>query len=295
MRILIGYNGSDAATAALYDLSRAGFPDEAEAVVLTVAESLLPPKSVSEARSIAMAGKTALCREFPTWTVKAETASGSPPREILTRSESFDPDVIVVGEPHQMFPHGNIFFGHTSQTILAEAGCSVRIAQGTASKNPQPAKLLVGFDGSAGSIHAVDVIAKRKWPADTTVRLLAVADSSVLGSIGRFTPQMNNAVVEAKFASQWAETLAAASLEKLRRAGVSSSVEVQFGHPKDVIVEEAERWNADTIFVGPHCAPNSFERFLIGSVSAAVAARANCSVEIVRKSTEQTDSHAGRL
>ncbi len=282
MRILIGYNGSDAATAALHDLRRAGFPNETEAVIITVAESLLRPKSVSEAASIAQAGKAALCREFPTWTVKTETASGSPAREILARSASFDPDVIVVGEPHQIYPQRNMICGHTSQTILAEAECSVRIARGTEEKEIHPARLLVGFDGSAGAVHAVDIIAKRKWPGRTTVRLLAVADSSVLSSIGRFTPQMNDAAIEARFALQWTETLAATSLEKLRRAGILASVEVLFGHPREIIVEEAEEWKANTIFVGPHCAPNTVSRLLIGSVSSGIAARANSTVEVVR-------------
>ena len=283
MRILIGYNGSDAAKAALYDLSRAGFPDDTEVVILTVAESLLHPNSVAEANSIANAAKTALCREFPAWKIKAETRSGVPPREMLARAESFDPDVIVVGEPRQLFPHGSSFFGHTSHTILADAGCSVRIARGVENKQTQPLRLLVGFDGSAGATHAVDAIVKRKWPTDTAVRLLAVADSSVLSSIGRFTPQMNDAAVEARFASQWAEALAAASLEKLRHAGILASVEVRFGHPREIIVEEAEYWNADTIFVGPHCAPSAIGRLLIGSVSSGVAAKANTTVEVVRE------------
>lgn len=285
-RILIGYNGSDAATAALYDLCRAGFPEETQAVVLTVAESLLHTMSVSKATSIAMAGKSALGREFPTWTVKAETASGGPAREILARSESFDPDVIVIGEPRQMFPTGTICFGHTSQTILAEAGCSVRIARGTGRINPQPARLLVGFDGSAGSIHAVDVIARRKWPEGTKATLLAVADSSVLGSIGRFIPQMNNAVLEAKIATQWAETLAADSIGKLKRAGLIATLEVQLGHARETIIKVADASDTDCIFVGPHCSVNCFERFLSGSVSASVAASANCSVEVSRTSTD---------
>jgi nucleotide-binding universal stress UspA family protein len=65
-------------------------------------------------------------------------------------------------------------------------------------------------------------------------------------------------------------------------AGIESTVEVRFGHPKDTIIFEAENWGADAVFVGPHCAGNSFERFILGSVSAAVAARAVCSVEVVR-------------
>ena len=271
MRIMIGYNGSDAATAALHDLRRAGFPDETEAVIFTIAESWLRPKTTDEATSIADAGKAVVSEKFPSWSVKAVTASGSPAREVMAMAESFEPDVIIVGEPHQMRTPGSIFIGHTSQTILAEADCSVRIAREPINAELQPSKLLVGFDGSAGAVHAVDAIASRKWPANISVRLLAVADSNVLSSIGRFTPQMNDAAVEAKFASQWAQTLAATSLEKLRKTNISASVEVRFGNPQKTIVEEAELWKADTIFVGPHCAPNSFERYLIGSVSSGVA------------------------
>ena len=283
MRILIGYNGSDAATAALLDLRRAGFPDDTEALILSVAEFWQPPQSSAEAEATANAGKNILCREFPTWTVRAETATGSPPREILARSESFKPDVIVVGERPHMHGAGDIFMGQTSQTILTEAGCSVRIARGSDSEKPRAARLLVGFDGSAGSLHSVEAITARKWPAGSMVKLLAIADSSVLNSIGRFTPQMKDASVEARLASQWAETLAGGSLEELKKAGLTASVEVRFGHPKDMIIEEADHWKTDTIFVGPHCAPNSFERYLIGSVSSGVAARANCTVEAVRK------------
>ena len=282
MRILIGFNGSDAAMAALHDLRYAGLPDDTEVFLLTVAEAWIEPKTTFEAASVAEIGKAAILDEFPTWTVTVGTAAGSPAREILARAESFKPDLIIVGEPRQMISQGNIFIGHTSQTILTEAECSVRIARGSDALKSHTEKILVGFDGSAGASNAIDSIAKRKWSNGTKVKLLAVADSSVLGSIGRFTPQMNDAAVEAKFALQWAETLAAASLEKLRDVGISSSVAVRLGHPKDVILEEAEQWNADAIFAGPHCLPNSFERFLIGSVSIAVAARASCSVEVVR-------------
>ena len=282
MRILIGFNGSEASTAALHDLGYAGLPDNTEVVMITVAESWLPPKTADEAISISAAGKAAICSEFPNWIVTARTAAGSPPREILALAESFKPDLIVVGEPRQPLSQHKMFIGHTSQTILTEAECSVRISRGIQSQTPHPERILVGFDGSAGAIRAVESLSSRKWQPTTEVRLLAVADSSVLGSIGRFTPQMNDSVVEAKFALQWAETLAAASLEHLRKAGISASVEVQLGHPKDAILEAAENWKADAIFVGPHCSLNSFERFLIGSVSASVAARAHCSVEVVR-------------
>ncbi len=279
---MIGYNGSKAAKEALYDLKRAAFPDETEALVLTVAESWLQPKTLKEAAAIADEAVDFLTTEFPLWQITSETVSGSPPREILARANSWKSDMIVLGEPLKTLGPGDIFIGHTSQTVLTEAECSVRIARGSETVNSSAARILVGYDGSFGAKLAVENIAARHWPANTEVRLLAVADSAVLTSIGRFTPQMSDAVVEAKFASQWAETLAAQSLELLKKAGIEASVEVRLGNPKTILVSEAEHWKADVIFVGPHCAPNSFERFLIGSVSSAVAARANCTVEIVR-------------
>lgn len=285
MRILIGFNGSEASTAALYDLANAGLPEETQVLILTVAESSNPPKTSTEADRIATVGVRIIRNEFPNWVVMGETATGSPPREILGRAESLVPHLIVLGEPRQDFGEHNIFVGHTSQIILTEAECSVRIARGSTSPRSGCEKILVGFDGSAGAMNAVDAIALRKWPAETEVRLLVAADSLVMGSIGRFVPQMTGVAVETKFASQWATSLASTALAKLTAAGISSSVEVRFGHPKDLILEEAEEWIADNIFVGPHCAANSFERFLIGSVSAAVAARAHCTVEVTKAKT----------
>src|SRR6185503_2306180 len=119
--------------------------------------------------------------------------------------------------------------GHASQTILTEAGCSVRIARGRVGETAHAERIIVGFDGSAGSEFAVSSIAARKWPTGSSVRLVSVADSSVLGSIGRFVPQMSDAVLEAKFASQWAETLAAESVRKLTNAGLEASIEVRMG------------------------------------------------------------------
>jgi nucleotide-binding universal stress UspA family protein len=48
-----------------------------------------------------------------------------------------------------------------------------------------------------------------------------------------------------------------------------------------MILEEAERWDADLIMLGSH-GRHGIERLLIGSVSEAVALHAECSVEVVR-------------
>lgn len=282
MKILIGFNGSDASRAGLGELSRMGLSGSEKVLVMAVAESWLPPTTRSDAELIAEGAVSAIKAAFPAMKVRSVVREGSPAHEIIAEADRFGADMIVVGEPTLNGPAASLFLGHTTQKILNETKCSVRIAREGAPDH-HPARLLVAFDGSAGAISSVNVIAERNWPADTEVRLVAVADSSVLGSIGRFTPQMRDSAVEAKFAAQWVETLAASSLQRLHLANIRSSVDIRFGNAKDEIVREADEWQADTIFAGPHAASNSFERFLIGSVSSAVAARAHCSVEIVRR------------
>lgn len=282
MRVLICFNGSRASRDALADLHFAGLPVETEAHLITVIEPWLTPKTADEAQEISAEGMAILQENFKDWSVTAHIAEGSPPREILSVAERLKPDLIVLGEPPQQIDHSKMFLGQTSQIVLTESSCSVRIARRSDSEN-QPDKIVVGFNGSPTAMLAVDSIISRSWRRDAHVKLLAVADSSVLASIGRFTPQMSDSAVEEKLAHQWAETLAGVALANLKDAGIEASLQVAFGNPKEIIAKEAEQWRANSIFVGPHCALNSFERFLIGSVSAALAARANCSVEIVRQ------------
>ena len=58
MRILIGYDGSESADAALDDLRRAGLPREAEALIVSVGEvSMMPPPSSYEVVGAAMTSR----------------------------------------------------------------------------------------------------------------------------------------------------------------------------------------------------------------------------------------------
>jgi nucleotide-binding universal stress UspA family protein len=73
-----------------------------------------------------------------------------------------------------------------------------------------------------------------------------------------------------------------ASADNLRVAGPVTTI-VKEGNAKSVLVDEAKHLGIDSIFVGSTGFSNRLERFLLGSVSAAVANRAECSVEVVRK------------
>jgi nucleotide-binding universal stress UspA family protein len=69
--------------------------------------------------------------------------------------------------------------------------------------------------------------------------------------------------------------------EKLGSAGLKVSIVVGEREPKTLLCSQADEMKADCIFVGSR-GMGRLDRFLIGSVSSGVAARANCSVEVVR-------------
>ncbi len=318
MKLLIGYDGSRVAEAALDDLQQAGLPDEGEAAILSVAEVWLPPqnaeqavettgfdsytkaqlrthwekgeKLVSEAEAFARHAKDRLQNNFPLWRIKAEATYGSPAWEILTKAAEYKPDLIVVGS-HGHSAIVRAWLGSISQKVLTEARCSVRIARGKVEVDPYPSRIIIGFDGSQGAQAAVDAVASRFWREESEVRLIAVTDPVIPSAIGRFVPPIVNWVEEVNSGErEWLEKLAESSLIKLEKAGLKASLMIAAGNPKKVLVEEAENWHADSIFVGANAFGSAFEKFLLGSVSAAVAARATCSVEVVRKQTESVGS-----
>ena len=179
---------------------------------------------------------------------------------------------------------GRLFLGSVSQKILTEARCSVRVGRRSITAGGVSMRVLVGVDGSPGAEAAVRAVAKRKWPADTEISVIAVQDRSVPLALGSLNPQVTEWIGEADEGDrQWVRKMVEASSEDLRGAGLNVSSLIKEGDAKKVLVDEAKRLGADCIFVGSTGFSNRLERFLLGSVSAAVANRAECSVEVVRK------------
>lgn len=317
MKLLIAYDGSSCSEAALDDLMRAGLPDEGETLVISVAEVWLPPQpanesldeyvaelqtkhqpfkgykesahAVTETKTLACHAKKRFKSNFPNWNVTSEASYGSPAWEILNRAVNFHPNLIVVGS-HGRSAINRLLLGSVSQKILTEALCSVRVARGRIEVDPTPARIVIGFDASEGAQAAVEAVAARNWRECSEVKLIAVADSITPSTIGRFIPPVTHIVEEVNQAERvWIENLADAGLVKLQNAGLRANLEIYTGNPKHVLIEEAEKWGADCIFVGANAYGSRLERFLLGSVSSAVAARAHCSVEAVRKKIENNN------
>jgi nucleotide-binding universal stress UspA family protein len=301
MKALIAYDGSACAEAALDDLKRAGLPGEVEATVVTVAELWLPPPSatfkpvlatatepltapVEAARTLAIEASRRLQTIFPTWDVRAEALVGSPASAILNKADEWKPDMIVAGS-HGRSALGRFILGSVSQKIVTEAHCSVRVARGRGIDAGAPARILLGFDGSLDARAAVRTIASRAWPEKSVIRVLAVLAPTISDSpLLPWTPEQI-AQREAS-ARDWMQKQVEAAAEELRSSGLAVTPVITAGNPKQLLLDEADGWDADCLFIGAR-GHNRLVRFMLGNVATAVVARAHCSVEVVR--TEKSE------
>jgi nucleotide-binding universal stress UspA family protein len=312
LKLLVAYDGSECSDAALDDLRVAGLPENVEATVLSITEIWLPPSSpsvneiVEQARDVHVPAdlKTVYIRAssaiehskemalnackrlqgmFPGWKLQAESTYGSPAWEIIKRADSLKPDLIVVGS-HGRSALGRFFIGSVSQKVANEAHTSVRVARGRIHDPGDPVRVVVGVDGSQGSKIAVDSIRSRVWPAGTEIKVVAVEDPLFPTSIGYFVPPVEAWVNEVNTEDRsWIENVVDQTAKVLNSAGLKVVTEIKEGDPKHVLPDVAEKWGADTIFLGYTGFTNRFERMLLGSVSSAIVTRAHCSVEVARK------------
>jgi nucleotide-binding universal stress UspA family protein len=295
MRILIGYDGSDCANAALEDLGRAGMPTDVEVILMTAVDVFIPPKFESEkeeeefhryvphgvklahernaqrfaeANSLAAQGGENLRAMFPGWSVVTEALADTPHWALINEIDKRKPDLVVVGS-HGRSALGRMILGSVSQRILYEAKCSVRIARGRTLIADTPIRLVLGTDGSPDAEAMLDTVASRNWQKGTQVKLITAAES--FGEYGTDPTEQMERIRD----------IQTSAVRKLSESGLEVFPLVKIGDPKDIIVLEAEAWGADCIFLGA-IGHRFMERFLLGSVSSAVAARAHCSVEIIR-------------
>src|SRR6185503_10100775 len=144
MKILVAYDGSESADAALEDLKRAGFADEAEVLVMSVADVFVPntaadgrdngslknvPLLVRRARewtqheleqAEVLAGRASeqIKELFPHWRVNYHAEADSPAWAVIKKADDWEPDLIVMGaRGHSVFG-GRLILGSISQRVL---------------------------------------------------------------------------------------------------------------------------------------------------------------------------------
>ena len=165
-------------------------------------------------------------------------------------------------------------------TARANTRCDSALEVGFG-KGIRDMRILLAIDGSKYSETAVQAVIEQIRLRDTEVQILHVVERPSL-LVGREMGGYDRAldvVWEAETKQAWALVQNAA--DRLRSKGVKVITTVAQGDPKAEIIDACSKWGAELIVVGSH-GHKGLERFLIGSVSDAVARHAGCSVEIVR-------------
>ena len=293
MKVVIGYDDSRYAEDAIGDLRRAGLPRNVEAIIISVAEGIIALPSGFEvvkkapvsrrvasavaqgSHALAMAqewtrlGSARVKSLFPEWEARAEYLTGLPADALVERATSWNADLIVVGSQGRS-ALGRLFLGSVSRKVVIEAPCSVRVARANNKKSDQPIRIIIGVDGSTCAESAVDAVAARSWPAGAEARVVtATKPFHMYGE----TPAMQKSRVRG-FQDE--------AVMKLSEAGLAVSSKIIEGDPKRALIDEADAWSADCVFIGSRGLNGAMRRFFLGSVSTGVVTDASCSVEVVR-------------
>jgi len=296
MKILIGHDGSQSADAALFDLQRAGLPDEAEALIVSVADVMIVPETpgyelaaealmsrrvtaglvnaqrqtdriLNEAKDFAGRARDRVRSHFPHWNVRAETLAGPAATELISKANDWKPDLIVVGS-HGRSAVTRFILGSVSKKVVTDSDHSVRVARGDFERDlHRPPRIVIGGDGSTEAEQAIRAVGGRVWPHGTEVRIIAVDD----GSSGH-----NNGLplATARMVA-WGENA-------LSEIGLKVLIVTEKGDARRVLIDQAKVWDADSIFVGGRRFSSALKRFQLGSVATALVAKAHCSVEVAR-------------
>ena len=142
--------------------------------------------------------------------------------------------------------------------------------------------ILVAIDDSEFSDAAANAVIAQVITGGTEIRLLhvlapfPVALAERMGS--KEFPDFPAARLKLR---DQANELLTKTEETFRTARFKTTHFVEEGDAREIILDYAEQWPADLIVVGSH-GRTGMDRFLMGSVSEAVARYARCSVEIVR-------------
>jgi len=307
MKLLITYDGSDCAVAALSDLRYAGLPHACQVVVLSVGDpatrtagaaasagsqgqfvsqeynwQALHDQAIVHAQIFVAQGAALLKKQFPSWQIETQALMGSAQSIIVRKAVEWRPDLVVLGS-HGRSGFHNVSLGSVSQHVANHTYCSVRIGRNRPRPAERPLRILVGMDESSDAAAALESITARSWPADTQLRVAGVIDlRSPLLMPSRDAPSSSPSPAILDALRESVSLTVQKGVAFLARAGLRAEPQVLAGSPGYELVGEAERWDADAIFVGARSI-NAFERIFLGSVSTAVVTRASCAVEVVRQ------------
>jgi nucleotide-binding universal stress UspA family protein len=220
----------------------------------------------------------------------ANVVEGYPAASIVEEADKYGADFVFVGS-HGHGGFVQFLLGSIAKAVVENTACSVEIVRHRRDDANQPdhhrtdeprrgMRILLATDGSEFSLRAAHSIAERPWPDDSEFRIASVVERVMPAAdpwyaAGAVARRRNEVSVKN------CEEAVSAAEQIVAQTGFKTETAVLDGNPKKRIVEDATEWGAHLIVVGSH-GRRGLTRYLLGSVSEAVAMRAQCSVEVIR-------------
>ena len=285
MKILLAVDSSTASDTAVREVAARPWPQGSTVLVLSVAESAHisdAPELLETLQNAArqVVDHTAAVLRHSGLLVETMVLTGDPRGVIIDLAATVDVDLIAIGS-HEVRGLTGVLLGSVAKAVTRFAPCSVEIVR--AQISPMARRILLATDGSESSEIAARSVAARPWPVGTEIRVLSVVELSIPILTGPYFETKAMEELRGK-AMKHAEEAVMSAEQILFDAGLQASgtEAVPSATPKELILQQANEWGADLIVVGSH-GRRGLSRFLLGSVSEAVALHAACSVEIIRQ------------
>jgi nucleotide-binding universal stress UspA family protein len=299
VKILLAVDSSPLSEAVISEVEARPWPAGTEVCALTVIDSFALTYSVGYLEPFMKneddAARVLVQEVAERFTRRAlqtttQVAEGYPAASIVEEAEKYGADFVFVGS-HGHGGFVRFLLGSVAKAVVQNAACSVEVIRhprhdadhpehNRADERQEQMRILLATDGSEFSLRAAQSIAVRPWPDDTEFRIASVVERTIPAAdpwyAGGAVAKRRNEI-----SSKSCEEAVIAAQEIVAQTGFKTETAVLDGNPKKRIVEDAAEWGAHLVVVGSH-GRRGLTRYLLGSVSEAVAMRANCSVEVIR-------------
>jgi nucleotide-binding universal stress UspA family protein len=312
MKVLVAYDGTLHAENALEEVLARPWPSGSKFYLLTVAEPLhvAVDSSFGDLGTLALQAQLALDNDlkealkkcegqlvakFGRESVTALLVEGNAPDEIINKAKEWNVDLIAIGS-HGENGFNEGWLGSVAHAVMQRSSCSVEILRGLSpfemeskvEKNEplEESRYLIAVKEGDNPDKVVEAVLARDWAAESRFRIVTVVEPTIRdlfandvknAELKKVAGQLHEAKKER--AELFLKLLADRLIAKFGKNKVT--YHVLDGNARAMILQIADDWPADMIFLSAHKDKNILEYFL-GSVAQAVVVNAECSVELVR-------------
>jgi nucleotide-binding universal stress UspA family protein len=228
----------------------------------------------------ARAAERVLAKRWPD--AKVTVVDATPVDGILDEARRLGASAIATGtRTRGRLPR--LLLGSVARQVVRRASCPVLVVKG---RGHEFARFVIGVDGSKGSRHAVELVARLPPPRGGRVTLVAVVELMRPPSL-TLVPAAVREVVLSEATAENARRRAegerhvAAAARVLERAGWTARRTVREGHPLADLLAATEESEAQVLVVGAR-GIGGMERLLLGSVAEGALTRSPVPVLVVR-------------